>query len=370
MRWYISYPVLLAGLAFGLETFYPGEASHPVSSDAAVSGQRAPEGAPVVVMASEIPAFGSRVGAFSPGTPLFAAAIEPAPPAPMPPSSVLDYLAQKLSAQDTTAAPVAPAPQPITLAEWKSAIIRTADSAGPSDVKPTEPTSRLALTRDIQRELQRVGCYPGEIDGVWGGGSQRAILHFMDRVNASLPTRDPDVFMLSLIKSQTAAVCGTSCPRGQSLTANGRCLPTTLVAEADEAGSEDTWSPVVAQARNRNSLPYGRMGVGGPIPDDDAAELSSGWTQGTGATPRGNGLARTAALETSAVDELQIEEGPASNATASSFDTDVAVADPAIATPSRASATRAAKPRERPTTRTTRSYRQVQNLFQHPLGRM
>ena len=370
MRWYISYPVLLAGLAFGLETFYPGQANHPVSSDAAVSAQRAPESAPVVVMASELPAFGSRVGAFSPGTPLFAAAIEPTPASRMPPSSMLDYLAQKLSAPpDTSTSPIAPAPQPITLAEWKSAIIRTADRASPSDVKPTEPTSRLALTRDIQRELQRVGCYLGEIDGVWGGGSQRAILHFMDRVNASLPTRDPDVFMLSLIRSQTAAVCGTSCPRGQSLTANRRCLPTTLVAEADEAGSEDAWSPVVAQARDRNPMPYGRMGVGGPIPDDDAEELSSGWTQGTGAAPRGNGLARTAALETSAVNELQIEPMPAPNAAASSFDTDVVVAYPAIATPSRASVARAAKPRERPS-RTTSSYRQVQNLFQHPLGRM
>jgi hypothetical protein len=229
----------------------------------------------------------------------------------------------------------------------------------------------LALTQDIQRELQRVGCYPGEIDGVWGGGSQRAILHFMDRVNASLPTRDPDVFMLSLIRSQTAAVCGTSCPRGQSLTANGRCLPTTLVAEADEAGSEDAWSPVVAEARDRNSLPYGRMGVGGPIPDDDAQELSSGWTQGTGAAPRGDGLARTAALETSSVNELQIEPAPAPDAAASSFDTDVVAAYPAIATQGRVSAPRAAKSRERERpSRTTRSYRQVQHLFQHPLGRM
>ncbi len=368
MRWYISYPVLLAGLAFGFDAFQPGQADDPAPAPVAISGQSVPGSAPVVVVASETPEFGSRVGAFSPGTPLFAGAIASPPPSRMAPSSVLDYLAQKLSAPDAREAPTPPAPQPITLAEWKSAIIRAPGAAVAST--PAAPASRLALTQDIQSELQRVGCYHGEIDGVWGGGSKRAILHFMDRVNASLPTREPDVFMLSLIRSQTSAVCGTSCPRGQSLTANGRCLPSTLVAEADRAGdafapgSEDAWSPVVAEARDRPPMPYGRMGIGGPIPDDDAEELSSGWAQGTGAAPRAKGLARTAALETDA-DALQIEP----SAAASSFDTEGVVADPAIARQVRASAARPAKSHDRPS-RTTHSYRQVQNLFQHPLGRM
>src|SRR6516164_9188371 len=56
------------------------------------------------------------------------------------------------------------------------------------DVEPTEPTvrkvsstrpadgdMRLALTRDLQRELKRIGCYNGEIDGHWGTGSRLAM---------------------------------------------------------------------------------------------------------------------------------------------------------------------------------------------------
>ncbi|MBN8913575.1 MAG: hypothetical protein J0H65_16255 [Rhizobiales bacterium] len=365
MRWYISYPILAAGLAFGFETVFPSQPG--VSPPADATAYAAPETrtAPVVLMASEMrdePA--SRVGAFSPGGRLLTAEIPRASS-----SGVLDYLARAL----TPAEPVPPAPQRVTLAEWKSAIIRAPQTA--SVPQPAAPLSRDALTRDIQRELQRVGCYLGEIDGVWGGGSKRAVLMFMDRVNAALPTRDPDVFMLSLVKAQTSAVCGASCPRGQSLTASGRCLPSTLMAQADEAGDAsvpdaDAWTPALAQnteqSGSRPAPPYGRMSIGGPKPDD-VAELSTGWSRVSSTTTSSPGLARTAALEvTGDGEDAGLARAPQRSVAASSFDTD-AVAEPVTVKRSKSSAARA-KPRERP--RRTSSYRQVQHLFQHPLGRM
>ncbi len=365
MRWYISYPVLVAGLAFAFETIYPDQPGVSVSSEAAAYARQETPAAPVVVLASEMPdEFGSRVGAFSPGARLPTTEMSSAPPS----SAVLDYLAQALTPSE--ADPVPPAPQRVTLAEWKSAIIRTPQAL--STLQAPEPISRDALTRDIQRELQRVGCYVGEIDGIWGGGSKRAVLMFMDRVNAALPTQDPDVFMLSLVKAQSSAVCGASCPRGQSLTSAGRCMPSTLVAQADETGDstapahDDAWPSVVARAEARAPLSYeGRMSIGGPKPDD-VQELSTGWSRVTSTTAPSDMPARTAALEaTDGGDAPELSIAPKHDVAASSFDTD-AVAEPQTVKPRKSSAR--AKTRERP--RYKSSYRQVQHLFQHPLGRM
>lgn len=359
MRWYVSYPILAAGLALGLDVLYP-DAPSVRRADAEVQAQEDPASEPIVMTASDINSLSaaSRVAQFSPGAELLAAEL------PSRPSSVLDYLAQTLTPASENPTPP---PQPVNVAAWKGTIIRDGQASTAVAARPKEPLSRLALARDIQRELQRVGCYLGDIDGVWGGGSRRAVLVFMDRVNASLPTQEPDVFMLSLLKSQTASVCGESCPRGQSLTASGRCLPSTLVAQAGKAGpspapTDDAWGAVVAEAppASHGTVPFGRMSIGGPKPDD-VAELSSGWSQATSTQKSIPPLARTAALD-------EAESGstdPAANAAVSSFDTDVAPAPPTVKR-SKPSGSRGKAERPRRTSTT----RHVQRLFTHPLGSM
>ncbi len=199
MRWFVSYPILAAGLAFGFDTLFPSEPDQsPRSSD--VAALALPKAEPIVVAASELdPAPASRVGAFSPGP-------DRLNPPQRPSTSVLGYLAQTFSVSETPV-PTPVALQPVTVSEWKNTVTRDAPTAAQPQ-RQQGYASRAALARDIQRELQRVGCYRGEIDGVWGGASKRAILVFMDRVNAALPTREPDVFILSLLRGQTQAVCG------------------------------------------------------------------------------------------------------------------------------------------------------------------
>lgn len=358
MRWYVSYPILAAGLALGLDVLYPdGPDLRRAGAEFQTQADAASE--PIVLTASDIDALpaASRVAQFSPGAELLAAEL------PSRPTSVLDYLAQTLSPASATP----PAPQPVKVAAWKGTIIRDGQASSGVASRPEEPLSRLALARDIQRELQRVGCYLGEIDGVWGGGSKRAVLVFMDRVNASLPTQEPDVFMLSLLKSQTAAVCGESCPRGQSLTASGRCLPSTLVAQADKAGTspaprDEAWKPVVvaeAPPASRGAVPFGRMSIGGPMPDD-VAQLSSGWSQVAVEQKSGEPLARTAAL-----DEAALDGQPPSTAAVSSFDTDAVAAPPVKRSKASGSRSKGSARAYRPTTA-----RHVQRLFTHPLGSM
>ncbi|MGE0025422.1 MAG: peptidoglycan-binding protein [Hyphomicrobium sp.] len=359
MRWYVGYPILAAGLAFGFETLFPGEPEHR-AVDAAMAQALAPDAGkePTVVLASEIGALPkpSRIASFSPGSKLTDA--DPSS------SSVLDYLAQALT-------PVAPAPQPVTLrpvtvTAWKSAVVPAAKPQPGAD--PTG--ARIALARDIQRELRRVGCYVGEIDGVWGGGSKRALLTFLDRVNASLPSRDPDVIMLTLVRAQGAAVCSATCPQGQSLTTAGRCMPTTILAHADKGKGRapDASQPSVteaawADAGTRGAEPFGRMSIGGPKPEE-VAQLTAGWSRPAGAevaqddhTP-----ARTALLDEGEIVPAAPEAATAAAAPPSSFD-GAAAEPPAKRAKSSA---KSGKPRWR--TASGGTYRHVQRLFTHPLG--
>jgi hypothetical protein len=390
MRWYVSYPILAAGLAIGADILFPSGPAVSRSSLSVVS-RATPEFEPTsphhpdvvqtVVLTSEIE-FASRLAAFSPGAKILSPETRRV--------SVLDYLAQKLSPLDFTPAVTTPATaQPISGTTWKSVVIREAEPVYQKALvqKGDVNTPRDALARDIQTELRRVGCYLGEVDGVWGIGSRRAVSIFMDRINASLPTHDPDVFMLSLLRTQDNAVCGPSCPSGQSFTSNGRCVPTTLVAQADRGirasaaqriasetivtEPETAWEPVVAAAPVLIRPPtpyYGRMSIGGPKPIDDAL-ISTRDEAGTARAAVADRLERTAALETPAQaggTAVTEPERLPTLTTTSSFDS--GLAEPARPRAKASGARSKSAGRSSPSR--SSNYRHVQRLFEHPLGRM
>lgn len=96
----------------------------------------------------------------------------------------------------------------------------------------TVPNDPVSLSRALQAELRRVGCYEGEINGVWSAPSKRAMKAFTERVNAALPIDKPDYILLSLVQAQPDKVCGSACPSGQVATEQGRCSPAAIVAQA------------------------------------------------------------------------------------------------------------------------------------------
>lgn len=361
MQWYVSYPILFAGLVLGFDVLYP---DHPAQPTLTAEIRALPEEArpaPIIIQATDIAMVpqASRVAQFSPGLDRFAGV------APERPTSVLSYLTQAFSTSEAAPAASAPEPKPIQLADWRSTVVR--NDALLRSSAPEKPTSRAALARDIQRELQRVGCYVGAIDGVWGKGSKRAALEFFDRVNATLPTQEPDVFTLSLVRAQSGSVCGSTCPRGQSLTATGRCLPDTLVAQPHRSTTPqdtDGWGPaVVAEASPAHKPPpFGRMSIGGPKPDDLASLSPDGRSRDTSSR---SGFAQTAALEDR---DLSAGSGSPETLSVSSFDTDEV---PSADAPKRVKAAGSSRAKssasraKRPST-----YRHVQRLFTHPLGTM
>lgn len=97
---------------------------------------------------------------------------------------------------------------------------------------PARTDQRLALTKEIQRELRRVGCYAGDIDGEWSSDTRAAMKTFIDRVNATLPIDQPDHILKTLVSGHPGDACGRSCPAGQTAAANGRCMPTQVIAQS------------------------------------------------------------------------------------------------------------------------------------------
>ena len=417
MRWYLGYPVLAAGLVFGAQTLFPrdldelalrpsslaqthdqnptAERSAAVTAIARNADAAAPAPAAAkVVSASDVqPLPRSRLAAFSPGVRLLDAELPP--PAP----GMFAFIARSFGATAPRPAVSVTAPVEPAAASWKSAVVQVKADAGVK-AKPADSAQKALLARDVQRELQRVGCYLGEIDGIWGPGSQRAVTAFMERVNAILPVDEPDVFMLSLLATESNAVCGTTCPHGQVFSAGGRCLPTTLLAHDDGLEPRLTRGPVLAERTHRNAVEpaamqepetdaaweattvavaappnrppplYGRMGIGGPMPRDEV--LPATRPQTATLPISSNRLHRTASLEPSlAIDVVDDAQGAAILPVAHVVP-EPRMAEP-IVTPRRQARERAAeRPRAVKSSRKNwrSNYRQVQRLFEHPLGRM
>jgi len=127
--------------------------------------------------------------------------------------------------------PALPIPVVVTIAQH-----RVEPSVAP-EPKSRMPKDRETIGRQLQKELKRVGCYDGELNGVWTRPTRQAMQTFIDRVNARLPTDEPDSILLALVQAYHDKACGGHCPAGQGLTDKGNCLPNALLARASGAKS-------------------------------------------------------------------------------------------------------------------------------------
>ena len=72
---------------------------------------------------------------------------------------------------------------------------------------------------------------------MWTRPTRQAMKTFIDRVNARLPTDEPDSILLALVQAYHDKACGGHCPAGQGLTDMGNCLPNALLARTSGAKS-------------------------------------------------------------------------------------------------------------------------------------
>lgn len=116
---------------------------------------------------------------------------------------------------------------------WTTVV--SSDQTALSPVKSTraaDAQTRLQLTRDIQQELKRAGCYDGAITGSWNGSTRGAMSAFLERANAVLPSKDPDYVLLALVQNHREISCSAACASGQVMQEGGRCVPEAIVAQA------------------------------------------------------------------------------------------------------------------------------------------
>jgi hypothetical protein len=120
------------------------------------------------------------------------------------------------------------------------------------------------LVRELQRQLTRIGCYGGEINGIWSPSTRGAMEALIQRVNARLPTAQPDPVHLALAQSQRAGTC-EGCPRGEDDKSDGRCANRTAVAMlAASAAPVRTSERMGGKAGKQWQMPRPRSAVRGP----------------------------------------------------------------------------------------------------------
>jgi hypothetical protein len=386
MRSVLGYAVFVIGLVLAVQAFFPGSLSLGLSlpsSTPAIERSEAP--ATNVVDGGTL----GRLASFSPGDRL-------APPAPEhgTGTEVLAFLSSQFAGLQSAVSPVPP-PRDVALTPWRSAVVPTSDTLSPADAQAaglSDGAKRVALIREIQRELKRVGCYDGNVDGSWGGASKRAMVAFIQRVNASLPLNEPNDILLLLVKGQETGTCGVACPLGQTLSRDHRCVPDAILASTERRpaarqsfpqnrvaeatsvaptappASTGLWSQLAENPHERWDLST-RMSIGGPRPTATTVaprQSSVGTMTGTQSSVAASTL-QTPTSEVAYAHAGAANEGAGSGEPGFLPPPVTETAPPAP--PPQATRARSSRSAERRERRSDRS-RSVQHLFEHPLGRL
>lgn len=181
----------------------------------------------------------------------FVAAVEPAPAAPPTPdpcdAARLDYPAvrdandpdalaafiatydmcpvqtalakamlDRLTTPEETIAPVpkpvvAPAAPPEPEPEAAPDTVPVVEAAVDPAISPGAAMSLETLVIETQTELQRLGCYAGKIDGIWGKGSEKALRAFAERSGQVIDTSAPSPGLLDVLRPLTGRICPLDC---------------------------------------------------------------------------------------------------------------------------------------------------------------
>jgi hypothetical protein len=103
----------------------------------------------------------------------------------------------------------------------------------PSDAhEPSSTSSQLSkfaalsaedLAKEAQKELERVGCNPGEVNGKWDAKGQAALGRFIKYAKVVLPSDKPTPEALDTIAAQRVRICPLECREGQ-LAVGDKCV--------------------------------------------------------------------------------------------------------------------------------------------------
>ena len=90
----------------------------------------------------------------------------------------------------------------------------TASPAGTNVAALTPSSTPADLSRSMQTELGRVGCYSGQADGNWNTSSQRSLSQFNRYAGTKLDVKVASSDALDTVKSKQSRVCPLVCDHG------------------------------------------------------------------------------------------------------------------------------------------------------------
>jgi hypothetical protein len=120
-----------------------------------------------------------------------------------------------------TAAPILPPADPAP--EVKTAALNPAP-ANPAEAEDKGPDA--GLSAKLQKELQRIGCYSGPLDGKWNDASDKALAKFAQVRGSrtrSLALLEPNQASLDAVSAERSRVCPLTCGPG-TVERNGICV--------------------------------------------------------------------------------------------------------------------------------------------------
>ncbi len=137
---------------------------------------------------------------------------------------------------------------------------KTALSADEDALRMMPPGPEFAAT--VQKELARLGCYPGRVDNIWGPMSRNAVARFNRVAEAKLPMKNPTRALLSSARKAPDGYCRGG---GQE------------VAEGvgTRVASLESGSDIEALKSRPNYLPPWMRGEPMPEPEDNVVEDES-----------------------------------------------------------------------------------------------
>lgn len=161
----------------------------------------------------------------------------------------------------------------------------TASPAG-TDVAALAPTATPTdLSRSVQTELRRVGCFSGQADGNWSTSSQRSLSQFNRYAGTKLDVKVASSDALDAVKSKQSRVCPLVCNHGFKAEGD-KC--TKVVCGDGYVLNDDNECEKQRAAKTAPSKPATSRG-------DDGEDRRARQRPQSGAAARGYGAAATAA---------------------------------------------------------------------------
>jgi peptidoglycan hydrolase-like protein with peptidoglycan-binding domain len=77
------------------------------------------------------------------------------------------------------------------------------------------------VAQDMQRELKRVGCFSGRVDGSWGAQSRKAVERFNEAAKLELQAESPNSQDVPKVKNFPGIVCEQVASQGNGPKSSG-----------------------------------------------------------------------------------------------------------------------------------------------------